>query len=566
MNRKGEKTGNSRSLPRKLGSRGFEGIKSVRQEAKKSPARRRGNGRGSDSSDRNGYETTSQWSEKWDSNSSWNRWDAPNLDANNSRDDWRTSDTQSWTWHASDTSNGHQNVSRVCEYFQSGQCHWGNSCYFSHDWSADAGIVFLLAPEASDVLMPPWRVATELSSEGTGPMRVRIVGDTEDLGLAEGQWDPNLGIDLCWEGDGWRSMVIPLEPESIFHFCVVRVDQPESHPGLLQGWRRWEMHEARHFTWSQKHRLQAPSSNEILEVHLSGPRCAPSSLQVLPRQAVTTGNRRCPWQAPGMKCYTFDAEGGFVLKYCLYLPDCSRMTQESLTLVLFLHSMHGKLEGDNNLFFESDTPLRLLLDEDEDRCPQSLRERCILLAPQCPTDRERGDGAGIWLRKGWYEESDYDHQAEAALMALVEMIRVQYDVRRVSLCGSSMGAYGALELASRRANYFSAVALIAAHYDLDPIEPLVTRLTEKQEVPLWFIHAENDNVCPFEDMEELMRRLKARSRAEVHMTSFEDTWSSQGHCADCVAFWARPVVPGALALGEELFDWLTGNSNHFDVR
>ena len=52
-------------------------------------------------------------------------------------------------------------------------------------------------------------------------------------------------------GDGWRSMVIPMEPGHIFHFCVVRVDQPESHPGLLQGWRRWEMHEARHFTWSQ---------------------------------------------------------------------------------------------------------------------------------------------------------------------------------------------------------------------------------------------------------------------------------------------------------------------------
>lgn len=35
----------------------------------------------------------------------------------------------------------------------------------------------------------------------------------------------------------------------------------------------------------------------------------------------------------------------------------------------------GKLEGDNNLFFESDTPLRLLLDEDDERCPRSLRER-----------------------------------------------------------------------------------------------------------------------------------------------------------------------------------------------
>lgn len=61
------------------------------------------------------------------------------------------------------------------------------------------------------------------------------------------------GAPWCPEatGDGWRSMVIPVEPGCVFHFCVVRVEQPESHPGLLQGWRRWEMHEARCFTWSQ---------------------------------------------------------------------------------------------------------------------------------------------------------------------------------------------------------------------------------------------------------------------------------------------------------------------------
>jgi hypothetical protein len=33
-------------------------------------------------------------------------------------------------------------------------------------------------------------------------------------------------------------------------------------------------------------------------------------------------------------------------------------------------------------------------------------------------------------------------------------------------------------------NYFSAVALIAAHYDLDPIEPLVTRLVSDADVVL----------------------------------------------------------------------------------
>jgi len=67
--------------------------------------------------------------------------------------------------------------------------------------------------------MPPWRVATELSSEGTGPMRVRIVGDTEDLGLAEGQWDPNLGIDLCWEGD-WVNGGMKLHNQMFFFFFM----------------------------------------------------------------------------------------------------------------------------------------------------------------------------------------------------------------------------------------------------------------------------------------------------------------------------------------------------------
>jgi len=534
----------------------------VRQEGKRSFRwKQESNGRATN------WEDTNQWqssqSERWDFQVEWenSNWDSDAFESNEHWDETGNSETGG----------------KTCEYFQSGYCHWGSSCYFSHDWNGTnengeneqfvasnipAGVVFLLDGEAAEVM--GGEGLRLLPLDGTGPLRLRIVGDIEELGFSEGKWDPNLGVDLCWEGDGWRSMVIKVSPESFFHFCVVRVDQPESHPGLLQGWARWEMHTARHFTWSQTYGLRAPCSNEILQVYLKAHHCRGHNSEVavlntrkLPRHAVTTAPGRPFWQPPGMRCFTFDGPEGFILKYCLYLPDTSRM-QEPLSLVLFLHSMHGKLEGDNNLFFESDTPLRLLLDEDDERCPRSLRERCIFLAPQCPTDRERGDGAGIWLRKGWYEESDYDQQAENALMALVEMIRAQYGLKRVSMCGSSMGAYGALELTSRRPNFFSAVALIAAHYDLDPIEPLVTRLTEKQEVPLWFIHAENDNVCPFPEMEELVHQLRARSRAEVYMTSFEDTWSSQGHCADCVAFWSRPIVPGALALGDKLFEWLNG--------
>ncbi|CAK9017035.1 Uncharacterized protein SCF082_LOCUS13447 [Durusdinium trenchii] len=480
--KKGERAGYSRSQPRKAVSRSEPGIRSVRQEGKKSPGNRRtrqeSNGR--------------QWTNSWqgqnvelysESDWRWGQWRRNWHDRWNWDDDCNT--TSSFT-HDSDT--------RGCEYFQSGFCNWGASCYFSHDWtdmdhssmpdgpewshehfsteplvddpqtSATAGLVFVLAAEAFEAFETP---SSEMMTEDTGPMRVRVVGDLDELGYSEEleEWDPNLGVDLCWEGDVWRSFVIAVEPETLVHFSLVRLDQPESHPGLLQGWRRWEMHEQRHFTWSPRHSLRAPKvvwlesleigfANEILEVFLRREHCDGRSVtswsiprRVLPRRAVVTAPGRPFWQEPGtLRCFTFDGPGG-VLKYCLYVPKLDDLSEASL--VLFLHSMHGKLEGDNNLFFESDTPLRVLLDEDP-RCPSSLRERCVLLVPQCPVDRERGDGAGIWLRKGWYEESRYDEKVEASLMALVEMVRAQYGLSRApSLCGSSMGAYGALELTSR---------------------------------------------------------------------------------------------------------------------
>ena len=158
MNRKGEKAGNPRnarnprSLPRKV-AKNLEGLRSVRSPARRSPAQGNGKNAASDS---------------------WN--------------DWRDQS---------------ESISpKICEYFQSGYCHWGQSCYFSHDWNGhivDAGVVFLLDADAAEVLVTPWHSSHD-PGEGTGPMRVRIVGDTEELGFSEGQWDPNLGIDLCWEG------------------------------------------------------------------------------------------------------------------------------------------------------------------------------------------------------------------------------------------------------------------------------------------------------------------------------------------------------------------------------
>ena len=67
-----------------------------------------------------------------------------------------------------------------------------------------------------------------------GPARIRIVGDVDDLGYGEdGLLDPQFGLDLCWEDDRWKSIVLSVKPCSKIHFYVVRLDQKESHPGKL---------------------------------------------------------------------------------------------------------------------------------------------------------------------------------------------------------------------------------------------------------------------------------------------------------------------------------------------
>jgi len=494
----------------------------------------------------------------------------------------------------------------ACHHFKTGVCEFGKECVFLHEsvessiepkpqaadenleaayWSEHdpyfgdvrligelrlkvseaAGICFFVDKSATEVLHGPnWAKACELDS---GPMRVRIVGNVEDLGLCDDRsWDPHYGIDLVWERDGWRSMILQVAPGSKVEFCVVRLDQPESHPGVLQGWKRSEVHASRRFSWSAVQSVEVPALGQVVEVSLSAEHCARTVTSkpntcIYQRQdlAPRAGSSmpRTPSHSGRQSWYTFDGLEDVVLNCSLYLPpDYLPRGQQERTwpLCIFLHSMHARLDGDNSLFYESDTPLRLL--QGNERCPRYLRDNFIMLSPQCPPDYDRPQGAGIWLRHGWYETSEYAPDVETALMDLIETVSCSCNVDRdrIVLVGSSMGAYGALELASRRPNIFSALGLVAAHYDLEPLDPLVERLIGPQTLPLWFFHAKNDAMCPSDDIELLVSKLQARSKADVRFTFYEDTWSKQGHCADRVAFFAEAA--GEVAYGEEFFEWL----------
>lgn len=507
----------------------------------------------------------------------------------------------------------------ACQYYNQGFCYYGNSCWYAHcDWSSswgsssrrpgeehwsddETGIRSPLSEELWVRKVPRSEraglriivggpchsrpVAADLPTEqrATGPLRLRVVGDVQPLGCYESYWDPQYGMDLIWEGERWVSCLVDLPQNSLVTFCILRVDQPESHPGVLQGCRRIEVHESRHFEWSAEYTIRIPASGLVVDATFqdlerlwsSGKGVPPNqepSLDVRRRQEIVAfPDGSCglsllrPAPIPGgQRCYTFDGPGpeGETLKFSLYLPPRFGVAQGDVDgvigwpLLIFLHSMHARLDGDMNLFYESDTLVRLLLGAPD--CPAALRERFVVISPQCPPDIDRQDGAGIWLRAGWYEDSSYDTYMEAALRGLIEAVAgsCQVDSSRISITGSSMGAYGALELASRWPGFFSAAAPVAAHYDLDPVEDLVAKLTAQQSLPLWFFHALNDEMCPYKPMAALVEQLRERSKGEVRLTSFQDTWSSQGHCSDRVAYWAKPQSPGQEAFGDELFEWL----------
>jgi len=247
------------------------------------------------------------------------------------------------------------------------------------------------------------------------------------------------------------------------------------------------------------------------------------------------------------------------IDFCLYLPPGFFQSQKPWPLLVFLHAMHSRLDGDVSLFFESEAPPQLLLDTTfgKEQCPELLRSGFVVVSPQCPRDPQAAQGSGVWFRRDWYGENSFASEVVDDLVALIEVITTDplVDHEFVSLTGTSMGGMGCLEFASRRPGLIKACAPVAAHYEFC-LDSLVERLTRDQELPLWFFHAYEDTLCPFETVDEMVKKLRKHSRAEVRFTSYHDTWSYTGHCADRVSYQVVPRSEGQLSMGNELFAWI----------
>jgi len=120
----------------------------------------------------------------------------------------------------------------------------------------------------------------------------------------------------------------------------------------------------------------------------------------------------------------------------------------------------------------------------------ALRELgAIIVAPDCPAPARR------WSEPG----------SNRAVMELLDHVRSEYriDPDRILVTGFSLGGHGSWFMASEHSDIFSAAIPMAGRAQPEWLEKI-------DAIPLYVIHARNDDVVPFAGAEEAVAAVKAK--------------------------------------------------------
>jgi predicted peptidase len=183
------------------------------------------------------------------------------------------------------------------------------------------------------------------------------------------------------------------------------------------------------------------------------------------------------------------------INYLLYLPKSySKNTQ--WPLVVFLHGA-GQRGYDLNLIRQEGLP-KEFEQEPTTELRQMIRNRFILISPQCPEN------------SGWGPGSVID---------LVEHICRKYavDRTRIYLTGFSMGGRGTWSTACHAPELFAAIVPLAGSGDPSQAECL-------KDMPIWAFHGDKDNTVKVSNQEEMVEAVK-KYNENVKFT----VYPSKGH-------------------------------------
>ena len=183
-----------------------------------------------------------------------------------------------------------------------------------------------------------------------------------------------------------------------------------------------------------------------------------------------------PARDPGLYNATIDVEGVGTVTYGLWVPrdyDAS----EPRPLVLALHPGGSPGPGYGMQF------LRGIV------APALQEWGAVVVSPDAPGRR-------------WDNET-----SERGVLALIDDVRTRYaiDPARILVTGFSMGGRGTWYMASRHPDLFRAAIPMAARSDSDAARQV-------GDMPVFIIHARDDEVVPFEPAERIAQEMEARGQ------------------------------------------------------
>lgn len=194
------------------------------------------------------------------------------------------------------------------------------------------------------------------------------------------------------------------------------------------------------------------------------------------------------------------------LTYADYAPPLS---EEKSPLIIWLH---GAGEGGK------DPSIALLANRAANYASQEIQTffgGAFVLVPQTPT---------FWMDngEGKYTTGEVNDMYNDSLMELIKDYvkkNPRIDKNRIYIGGCSNGGYMTLKLILLHPKYFaagfpSAIAYQAKHITNEQIKAI-------KDVPIWFIHSEDDPVCQVEEtVIPIYKRLKEANAKNAHLSLF----------------------------------------------
>lgn len=189
------------------------------------------------------------------------------------------------------------------------------------------------------------------------------------------------------------------------------------------------------------------------------------------------------------------------LPYRIFNPKTEN--GERYPLVVFLH---GSAERGNNNESQLINGVMAFVERDF-----QTKHPAFIIAPQCPTGQKWSD----YQLPDDISRKEYPSETGQLVIDLVIKMLSEnpsIDPKRVYLTGYSSGAFGALDLLSRKKELFAAVLPVCGTMDKSHAALI-------KEVPIWFTHGSHDTVVPVEYSKELFEAL-TKLNSPVHYTEY----------------------------------------------